>query len=395
MKKERKSRSHRLIRVIAISIISLALLCLVLVVIAAIANQNLPTQSGIADRLSEIEKARLAEAFHLRQELGGEVWEGWGIADIPIIVYNESYAFLVGYPDPPPGWIRIPKEVKLGGSWELAPGDSFQGQAYYRQALPDPEKTPENFTVLVGDQWVATLQTKEYAEIAFINGFGEELPPPIRPIFPYRLAWNFLGGDSEVYIGGLAHESFHAYQGQKAKARLYQAEEVNRLQSQYPWADTSFEAAWKDELTALYDATQAENESAVAEIAQRFLHLRTQRRQDANLSADLIDYERQREWLEGLAKYTELELLKKAAETQDYVPVLADDPQFEDYESSPRYWSQQLVEVKRSSGREGDIRFYYSGRTIAVLLDRLMPGWKDQVWQEGVWLEDLLLEAVK
>lgn len=395
MADEKPRKSQRLIKTFSFSVGGLLLLCIGLAVVMSITNQNLPTQSEITDQLSEAEKAHLEEAFHLHQELGETVWSGWAQADIPIIVYNEAYAFLVGYPNPPSGWTKVPNEEQRGGPWEVVPGDTFRGQVYYRQTLPDPAKTPENFTVLVGNQWVATLQTKEYAEIAFITGFSEELPPPIRPIFPYRLAWNFLGGDTEVYIGGLAHESFHAYQGQKAKARLYQAEEVNRFESQYPWAETSFEAAWKGELATLYDAAQAENESAAAELAQRFLKLRTQRRQDANLSADLIDYERQREWLEGLAKYTELELLKKAAETQDYVPVLADDPQFEDYESSPKYWSQQLVEVKRSSGREGDIRFYYSGRTIAVLLDRLMPSWKDQVWQEGVWLEDLLLEAVE
>jgi hypothetical protein len=43
----------------------------------------------------------------------------------------------------------------------------------------------------------------------------------------------------------------------------------------------------------------------------------------------------------------------------------------------------------------GDGRFYYSGMAQAVLLDRLMPGWKDQVLVDGVSLEGLLMTAVK
>lgn len=233
------------------------------------------------------------------------------------------------------------------------------------------------------------------AEIAFVTGFGEELPPLIRPIFPYRLAWNFLGGDTEVYIGGLVHESFHAYQGQRAKQRLYQAEETHQFENQYPWTDSNLETAWEDELSTLYDAAQAGTDQGATEAARSFLDLRKQRRRDANLSEALVDYERQLEWLEGLAKYAELELLRSAAETRDYTPSLRGDPQFEEYASSPRYWSQQLIEVKRMSGREGDIRFYYSGWTIAVLLDRLMPGWKNQAFSEYVWLEDLLLVAIE
>jgi hypothetical protein len=41
-----------------------------------------------------------------------------------------------------------------------------------------------------------------------------------------------------------------------------------------------------------------------------------------------------------------------------------------------------------------DGRFYYSGMAQAMLLDHLMPDWKNQVLNEGVFLEDLLETAV-
>jgi hypothetical protein len=47
------------------------------------------------------------------------------------------------------------------------------------------------------------------------------------------------------------------------------------------------------------------------------------------------------------------------------------------------------------AGDEGDGRFYYSGFAQAVLLDRLAPGWKAQLFDEGAWLEELLAQAVE
>ena len=44
---------------------------------------------------------------------------------------------------------------------------------------------------------------------------------------------------------------------------------------------------------------------------------------------------------------------------------------------------------------EGDGRFYYSGMAQAYLLDRLLPGWKQRAFEDGIWLETLLIEALK
>jgi hypothetical protein len=46
------------------------------------------------------------------------------------------------------------------------------------------------------------------------------------------------------------------------------------------------------------------------------------------------------------------------------------------------------------AGNDGDGRFYDSGMAQAALLDRLLPGWKAQFFDEGVFLEELLATAV-
>lgn len=376
--------------------IGLVGLCLLSTVILALNNRSLPTHSQVTDHLTAESKAQLAEVIQLRQGVGDEVWPGWSEADVPIIVYNEAYAFLVGYADPPDGWVRMPQEEKRGGSWELVPDDDFFGAAYYRQLLPDPEITPENFTVKVGEQWVATMWTREYAEIAFYQDFQESLPAFLAVIFPYRIMWNLIMGETDTYIAGLEHESFHVFQGTVVPERLAAAEFANQYNSQYPWDDATSEAAWQEEVDILLAAVRAETDEEAAQLVQDFLAQRDERRVAMGLSDDLITFEQQREWLEGLAKYAEVTIGQVAAASPTYTPLpeLAADEDFHTYATRERYWSAQVEEIGRLSGREGDTRFYYTGMAQAILLDRLLPDWKDRAFDQGIMLEDLLREAV-
>jgi hypothetical protein len=110
----------------------------------------------------------------------------------------------------------------------------------------------------------------------------------------------------------------------------------------------------------------------------------------------MVDYERKREWLEGLAKYAELTLGLAAGRSSDYepIPAITDDPDFRNYTTQENFWSQQVNEIKRQGTQDGETRFYYSGMAQASLLDRFAPGWKGKMWQENIWLEDLLSEAI-
>ena len=395
------------VKTVLLIVVAGPLLLLVLAVAAsALSNIGLPTRSSVLDHLADVEKARVAEYLNLLAGVGNDVWPGsadrpgWGDVTIPVIVHNEAYAFLLGYPGTPPaGWVMMPRREQRGGAWEPVPDDAFMGQVYYRQPLPATGGTPENFAVLVGDRWVATLYTKEYAKVEFFQGFRQELPSFLQPVFPYRLAWALLMGSTENYIGGLAHEAFHAYQGTVVPERLAAAERANAAEAGYPW-DASRDA-WAAELSALYDAAKAAADPAtsddeVATLARTFLDLRAERR--AGLGSDLVAYEQQREWLEGLAKYAELSIglaAQHAVSAGTYVPLpaLADDPEYKGYRTRERYRTGQLGEVQRMAGRSGETRFYYAGFAQGVILDRLMPGWKARAMDDGVWLEALVAEA--
>jgi len=368
-------------------------LCLFAAAASMLSNRGLPQHSTVTGRLSDLDKARLAEARHLRQTLGETAWPGWSQADIPIIVYNEQEAFLVGYPNPPAGWRKVPSLESRGGPWEEVPGDLFEGSPYYRTLLTDPAKTPEGFTVLVGDRWVATFQTREYAEIAFVRDFRRQLPPFLSNLVPVRLAWALLMGKTDAYIAALEHESFHAYQGMLAADRLAAAERSTASEGEYPF--DAMEDPWRQEMEILLQAARAGSGPEARELVGRFLQRRAARR--VALSADQVAYERLREWEEGLAKYAELEITRLAGTEESYNPAdgMALDADFKDYAGQQQFWSAQLDEARKTQGRSGDTRFYYSGNAQAVVLDRLLPGWKPRALPGGEYLDELLQEAVK
>jgi hypothetical protein len=383
-----KPRFSRLLLWVGVGLVGL---CLAAAGVSALVNLGLPAHSNVPSRLSDREKFRLIEANALRKALGDSVWPGWSALDIPFTVYNEEYAFVAFLYDPASGW-QTPLGQQRGGPWEWAE-DCVYGQAYYRQRLADPEVNPQNFIAQIGTTWTVSMQTEEYSQIAFVKGFRDELPPVVQAVFPYSLAWNTIVGEMDGSIATLMHESFHVFEATRALSRLQSAERANRLEKSYPFTDEAQRQAWKTELDLLVQAVRAPGLPEARDLARRYLAARQARQ--ATLSSDLVGYEREREWLEGLAKYAELSISKAAASgytPSEGITYLSD---FHHYANRPQFYEQQLEEVRRMDTYEGEVRFYYSGFAQAALLDRLLPGWKDKVFADGVYLDGLLSQAIQ
>lgn len=396
-KEKMNNQKKGLRKFVIFGMIFLVGLCLILVAVTVIANKMYSKHSSLVDRLNNTDKARIAEVFHLQLMLGDQVLPGLTGVEIPVIAFNEDYIFLVGCQNPATGWRKIHQDNQLGGPWEAVPGDDFFGQTYYRQKLPAPGVHSENFTVQVGDQWVASLMTLEWMKISLVGEIRGDLPELIQPFFPYGLAVNLLVPSSDTYITGVLHEAIHAFQGIQAPERLASAEKATRhFGGQYPFDSKSFQDAWQIELDILQDAIRTSSQEETVRLARSFLNQRTERRREAGLSDELIDYERHREWEEGIAKYGELLVYLLAAQPETYQPLpeLSQDREFQYYRGARQKWFQEIDQISRMADDEGDGRFYYSGFAQAVLLDRLAPDWKERLFTDGVWLEDLLTEAV-
>jgi hypothetical protein len=313
--------------------------------------------------------------LHLKAELGDIVWPGYAALDNPVIIWNEDYEFLFRMSNPP-------------GGWEEVPNDNFEGRPYFRR----PADNPQNFAVQVGDQWAGSIFTKYLVDSALISGIRELLPPGIVDVFPFRI---FIQ-PSELQISGLQHENFHVVQVEMNPEKFEAAEEVYGFGDRYWALDQEMEPAWKEEIDLLIRAVEVSSKGDAVEVGRQFLAQRDQRRNVYGLDADLIAYEVQFEWLEGIAKYVEIRSWEVASNTKAYVPLpgMENDPDFKHYETFRSHWSQEMRSAREQAEREGDTRFYYSGMLQAYLLDRLMPDWKDRIFEEGVYLEDLLREAL-
>lgn len=348
-------------------------ICLLLSVASAASNRNLPKQEN-SELPGQLDKARLLEAIQLRAMLGDSIWHGWGSAQIPIIVSNDSYEFLFDYRGEPPA------------EWSLIAGDDLAGEPYFRRTADDPQ----NFAVRVGDIWTASMGTKNNMDVFLIDTFREMFPSPIKQIFPYR----FLIQPTETQLGGLLHETFHVYQYQMVPDRIATAESIHKLGDQYESTSESFNAERKQESALLAEALEAKLQAEKIDLVRQFLAIRDARRKDSQLSAELIDYERWLEWEEGTAKYIEVAILKAASESTDYEPLpeMQNDPDFNGHQKFDQRWSQELIQLRYQT-TSGETQFYMTGMAQAFLLDELLPDWKDKYWGEGIFLEDLLRMA--
>ena len=377
----------------------LILMVLVILLIAAsvVSNTFFPDASETVSTLSAAEMARLAEAIHLREVMGSSIWPGFGDAEIPIVVYNEGYAFLVNFQgDPPRGWIVPRSGEQQGTDWEVVSDDQFLDAPYFRQPIVG-DITPQAFTVRLGDQWAASMPTAEWARISLAKTMRAELPSWLRPIVPYSLVTRLFLGDSDKYISLITHESFHAYIGIQAERHLIHAEEVGVQQAPaYPWGDAVNCAAWQEELDTLTAAVRADSHDESLQLAREFLEVRSERRDSCRLATRLIEYEQQREWLEGLAKYVEMEAWRQGATAQRYTPHPATEKlgDFHTYDGFQNAWNREVDQIGRMASDEGDGRFYYTGMAQAILLDRLMPDWKGGALTGGTTVEGLLDFAV-
>jgi hypothetical protein len=386
-------KRHSAVQILIAVIACLMLLCAAVALLSWGANRRLAAVDVGQNELSTLDLARWQESVHLRAEFGDAVWPGWGQADIPTVLYNAEYAFLLGLPLPEAGWRLVPRDAQQGTAWEPVLPEPIT-VPYLRQVLQG-EARPQAFAMLVGDRWVASMATEESMRVSLATEIRAGLPRGPGVVFPAAWMANLLLPDTDTYISLLSHESFHAYVGLVAPERLWAAERVGMTASEaYPWPDQVLRGAWKQELSILGEALDADDLDTTVALSQEFVAHREQRR--SGLSPESVLYEQDREWSEGLARYAELEIWRLASLAEDYSPAegMALDDGYHRYSHFRARWSRELQQIARMANDEGDGRFYYSGMAQAYLLDRLAPGWKDNALDAGVHLDDVLADAL-
>jgi hypothetical protein len=354
----------------------------------AFINLNFSDRSSPIDTLSQNELIRLQEVNHLRTTLGNEIWPGFGEQDIPVILYNEAYVFLSGLDATQPGWKTVPFFRQMGSQWSSIGSDSLS--RYYRQPIKSSDQIPEAFTVQVGDKYVASMTTKQWTGIKLTQLIKNEIPAFLRPVFPYSVIRSKF--NSDWHISSIIHESFHSFQAEIALERVRSAESANTFASSYPWKNPDFREAWHKERMILGTILKTPEEDKFRSLTIEWLRLREQRRGHYN-DSKLTNYEQEREWLEGLAKYAEVRSWLLASDPTNYQPLAetSADPDFDHYSGGKKNRNREIKQLQ-SDLNFNDTIFYYSGWAQAEILDRLDPNWKLKAFQPSVYLDDLIRE---
>jgi hypothetical protein len=343
------NRIIRCPRYVVPSILVIALPILALAAAQGTSPARQPIPQPDRPMLSAQDKAELGVIFKLKAEKGDAVWPGLSGASIPVILFNARYEFLIGTPNPP-------------APWEAVKDDDLLGKPYDRRLAANPQ----NFAVKVGASWAGSASSLE-----LMNG---KTPMKLSPDFHVVL---------------ILHEMFHAFQAGQDAARFDRALGVYKVEKNYPFQDKDMAAAWANEGAALAQALRAEPVAESIRLAQKFLEIRDARRAAARLTPELADFERELEWLEGLAKYAELHFYELAASRPGPGASIKFNP------GLPVFLRWDFIRLEKQMGaQEGDLRFYLSGMAQARLLDRLSPGWKAGIALGKVNLEDLLRAAV-
>lgn len=376
MRKTDEQKPKKRNRWISIIILSLLGLCLLTAGISFISNQFLPKASSTPDKLSQEDLFRAEETLNLMDRLGDQTWPGLD-GSIPLLLFNDSHAFLIN------------SHENLE-DWRLLEGAHVNNLPVYVQ---EKERNYQAFTEpLANGQYAGSMTTKNAINVGFINLFKQDLPPVISQVFPYRLM--LLSTDH--YITALVHESFHVYQAENYPERFDDAEKAYRSTEAYENLYPEMGEAWETEVQFLIDAVVEKDPSKQIELVRSFLNTREQRRNDVNLSEAFKLYEKRFEWLEGSAKYVELEIWENASDSASYQPIssVLDDKDFESYQGYEKRWKNELNNAKTAAKNGSETLFYYSGMLQARLLDILMPDWQTNIGDPDIWYEDLLADAV-
>lgn len=315
------------------------------------------------------------------------VWPGWNAADTPLLLYLPGrQELLVNHPDPPEGLREYQGPLSFPGARMMVRnGETLIGFDGQNTAM-DVNGVR---TLVVADP-LSNLRQR-------VAGLIED--PRAAGVKTRALDFENLLQDPYDQLGLVVHEAFHVYQNRAAPDRG--ANEMLLLY--YPVLSVENNISFGLEASALAAAIDAPGEDALREAALRWLAVRLDRRR--KLPARAVQYEDGTEFNEGLAKYTEYRLFQTLEGRSPGAGLVGTQgfAGYRDLSRQRRNLVRQMVlnlrgEVSINNDPFGTaplrFRLYYSGMAIGLLLDRISPSWKRDLFAADTSLTALARDAL-
>jgi hypothetical protein len=350
------------------------------------AIRNPPAKDITQLRIDPLLLVTVKEFRNVIGAIGDEIYPGWYAQSIPMLLYRPLVQeVLLGAREAPAGFGRYTGPSVLGGETIYARNDT---------------------TVITIDDQNTTIELDSARVLVVADRFSRErnqlggafaMQPADRA--KWLEEWNFIQSPYDE-LTLMMHEAFHVHQERLAPDK--RADEDAILQ--YPLLEANNNALVALEGMLLRDALLATDSVDRIRRIEEFVAVRSTRHQ--GLDSVAVAYENLVEYSEGTAKYVEYRFLQQG-ERVSPVPEMYLYAGFKGYRDVLRAELHRRADDMARIAANSDDRFgnrfgagplrfrlYGTGGAQGVLLDYVMPGWKQRIFHPGVYLTTLLEEAV-
>lgn len=306
--------------------------------------------------LAPADRVRLAEAFRLADLIGDSVWKGWSAAPFAVLLVGQQREILLRHPHPSPDFVR-------------AGFDSLLATDLFVRPRSFPPTLLATFPAVGG---VPTI----------VIGTARA-----------------TGKRSTAWVLTLLHEHFHQLQMSRSgyfdgvrALDLARGDETGMwmLNYAFPYDSAVVQARFADLAGALAASLAAPTSGARAASARAVAAARGRLR--AVLSPADDRYLAFQMWQEGVARYTELEVARLAAEQFIAGSAFAGLPDYTTYGAEADSLRNGIAaDVSAMTlGKSKRLVLYPAGAAVAILLDAAAPSWRDRYLEAGYSLDPLL-----
>jgi hypothetical protein len=359
------------------------ILILVLVCLIDIHAQN-PTQL----RIDPLMLTSLKECRNITKALGNELFTGWEFQKTPVLFYRPNVQeLLINFPYKPRGFSDYTGFNPLGSE-----------TIYFRNDTTLCDIDDQNTSREI-DSISVLIVADPYSSMR--NQFRDVVSRPKDWANDWLKGWNFIPSPYDQ-LQTILHEAFHVYQNKMAPDKGADESAV----AQYPLLDPVNNALYVLEGNILKDAllTYSGDPASRLEKLKEFVAVRSYRQ--SRLDSNSVAYENLNEYVEGLAKYIQYRFLN-LGERIEPINEMYYHQGFNGYrgilsklfEDAMRNMVNVVAVNDDRFGNKygsGPLRFklYELGACQALLLDAVMPSWKEKIFQDTVFLTNLLEKAI-
>jgi hypothetical protein len=328
----------------------------------------------------------LKECRNIMKICGSDIFPEWNFQKTPVLFYKPNVQeLLIGFPHKPQGFSEFTGISPLAGE-----------TMYYRDGATTLTVDDQNTSIPIDGIPVLVVADPLSRMRNQIRGVFMARPKEFA--LQWLEDWNFVQSPyRELQL--ILHESFHVFQHTKAPNKW--PDEMALFK--YPLLDPVNNAFFVLEGNILRDAFLAAPSSRLEKIKE-FAAVRNFRQ--SRLDPECSEYENLAEYSEGLAKYVEYKFLILVRRIEPLQEMYYHQG-FHGYQGVLAKLLKDSVEdmvkiVAVSDDRFGNkfgtgpLRFklYELGAFQALLLDEVMPFWKEKIFENGVSLSGLLKQAL-